>query len=132
MLKKIVAVVLGLVFGMGLLLAPMQTAYADEDNKCVKTSILGKDGQYCDEDGNGSGIFLILGIVVNILTMGIGVLATLGIVISGFQYITSGGNPQQMAKAKRRIIEIVIGLVVYGVMWVFLQWLIPGGVFGNA
>ncbi len=147
MLKKVLGVIFGLVLSFGLVVAPVQSVYADEQDEqttdttdtnnggdksnCVKTSILGSGGEYCDSSGNGGGIFLVLGIVVDILTMGVAVLATLGIIISGFQYITSSGNSQQMSKAKNRIIEIVLGLVVYGVMWAVLQWLIPGGIFGG-
>ncbi|MBR1795938.1 hypothetical protein IJ765_01590 [Candidatus Saccharibacteria bacterium] len=104
----------------------LNNAYADGD--CVETSIIGSGGQYCDD--NGSGVFRILNIVVNVLTMGVGVLGTLGIIIAGIQYLTASGNEAQMAKAKQRIIEVVIGLVVFGVMWAVLQFVIPGGVFG--
>ena len=103
-----------------------------EHSKCVSTSIIGEGGQYCDENGDGSGVYKLLNIVVNVLTMGVGVLGVLGITIAGIQYATSGGNEQQMAKAKKRILEVVLGLVVFGVMWAVLQFIIPGGVFGNA
>lgn len=104
------------------------TPNAPQHDDCVKTSIIGDGGQYCDE--NGSGIYRLLYIVINVLTMGVGVLGVLGIIISGIQYMTASGNEAQMAKSKKRIFEIVLGLVVFGVMWVVLQWLIPGGVFG--
>ncbi len=115
------------VFGVYALAAP---AWADGEN-CVETSILGDEGKYCDDNSDGSGIFMILGIIVNVLTMGVGVLGTLGIIIAGVQYLTASGNEAQMAKAKQRIIEVVIGLVIFGVMWAVLQFIIPGGVFGK-
>jgi len=37
-----------------------------------------------------------------------------------------------MAAAKTRLVAIIIGLAVYAVMWAFLQWLLPGGIFGNS
>lgn len=105
-------------------------AYAADGN-CVESSIIynkEEDGKryYCDTDG--SGIYRILNIVVNVLTMGVGILGTLGVVIAGVMYMTAAGNEAQMTKAKKRILEVVLGLVVYGVMWVVMQWLIPGGV----
>ncbi|MBQ3306355.1 hypothetical protein IJH02_02900 [Candidatus Saccharibacteria bacterium] len=96
----------------------------------VKTSILGDDGCYND-DGKGGGVYDILLIILNILTAGVGVLGVLGLIISGVTYLTARDNEQQVAKAKSRILQIVIGLVVYAVLYLGLQFIIPGGIFGN-
>ncbi len=98
--------------------------------KCVSTSILG-GGEYCD-DGSGKGIVYILGIAVDILTFGIGVAATIGLVVSGIQYLTAGDNVGQIQKARMRIFQIVIGLAIYAVFWGILQFLLPGGLFGGS
>lgn len=92
----------------------------------VKTAILKDCG---DEAGgvNGEGIFCIVGIGLNILTYGVGILGTLGLVISGVQYATAAGDPARMTKAKSRIFQIVIGLVLYAIMYVLISFLIPGG-----
>ena len=129
-MKKILAILAAMMAVVAVVFAPV-AVFADEGSEtqkdCVDTAIIKNDGdQYCDTEG--SGIYRILNIVVNILTIGVGVLGTLGIVISGAQYLTAGGNEAQMGKAKKRIGEVVLGLVVYGVMWVVLQWLIPGGI----
>ena len=71
------------------------------------------------------GIWGVLTIAIDVLTIGIGAAAIAGIIISGIQYMTASGDPAAMTKAKRRLIEIVIGLLVYGVFYVFLRWLIP-------
>ena len=97
---------------------------------CAEANILG-DKEYngkrykCD-DGKGSGVLDILRLVVNILSVGVGVLGVLGIVIAGIQYLTSAGNEEQMRKAKRRIFEIVIGLAAYVLIYALLSWLLPG------
>lgn len=85
----------------------------------VQTALFG-----CYKDG----IWGILAIVLNVLLIGIGVAAVVGIIISGIQYSTSSGDPAQMTKAKNRLVQIIIGLVAFGLMWAFLQWLIPGGI----
>ena len=82
------------------------------------------------DNGGGEGIICILRLVVDILSVGVGILAVLGIVITGIQYLTSGGNEEQMRKSKRRLFEIVIGLVVYVLIYAVLAWLLPG--FGGA
>ncbi len=78
--------------------------------------------------GDVDGIFCILNIALQILTYGVGIVGTLGIVISGIMYLTARDNEQQMTKAKSRIINIIIGLVIYAMMWGLLQWLLPGGI----
>jgi len=62
-------------------------------------------------------------------TVGIGLLAVFGVVISGIQYAAAQDNPQSLAAAKGRITNIVIGIIIYFLMFGALQWLIPGGVF---
>ncbi len=42
----------------------------------------------------------------------IGAFALLIITVSGFRYITSGGNPEKTAKAKNGLIYSLVGLVV--------------------
>ncbi len=83
----------------------------------------------CESGQNGEGIFCILNIGLTVLTWGVGIAATIGIVLSGVQYLTARDSAEQVTKAKNRLINIVIGLVVYAVMWGFLTWLIPGGIF---
>lgn len=85
----------------------------------VETSIL--------PDFSGeNGIKQLLILIVNVLFYGLGAAAVVGVVIAGITYLTARDNEQQVAKAKRRLIEIVIGLVAWAVMWGVLNWLIPG------
>lgn len=77
---------------------------------------------------NESGIGHILGLVITIMSVGIGVLGVIGITIAGVQYLTAKDNEEQVRKAKRRIVEIMIGLAAYAVMAGLLTWLLPGGI----
>ena len=111
-------------------LFPIMPAFADNaqqnDKNCVSTSIIqNADGKYCD-DGGGGGVWAILNIGLTVLTFGIGIAATAGLIICGIQYATSGTNEAQATKARRRIFEIVIGLIAYAVLYLALNWLIPG------
>ena len=88
----------------------------------VETSVI----ECGDDDGKGSAIISILeDYVIPIMTAGIAVLATIGITISGVQYLTAGGNEEQIKKSKRRIFEIVLGLAAYAVVAALLSWLLP-------
>ena len=98
-------------------------------NECpdgsVPTSILGEDGCASD-DGAGSGIMDLLTTTVNIMSVGAAILAAVGIAFSGIQYISAGGSEEQVRKSKRRIFEIVIGMIVYALAYGLLAWLLPG------
>lgn len=85
----------------------------------VETSLI-----ECDETKNG--IWPVLTVAMDVLTILIGAAAVIGIIISGIQYMTASGDPAAVTKAKRRLVEIVIGILAYGVLYVFLRWLIPG------
>ena len=89
----------------------------------VETSIIN-----CEEE---NGINGLLHIVINVMTGLIGVLAVAGMVYAGIQYQTSAGDAAAMAKAKNRIIQIVIGLIVFALMWAVLDVLIPGGILAG-
>lgn len=138
-MKKLVKLFSAFVMVLGLMffMVPSVAVYAEEsddkpaisddapstdDKKC--TSLLGID---CD-DSSGDGIWEILRLILNIMTAGIGVLATVGIVITGIQWMTSRDNEATVVKAKSRLFNIVIGLAVWFLMWIVLSWLLPGGI----
>jgi hypothetical protein len=55
------------------------------------------------------------GLVSNILRIVFGIagaLALLMVILAGFKYITSAGDPQSVAKAKNTLIYSIIGLAV--------------------
>ncbi len=83
----------------------------------VETSILPDD----------LGVEGILKLILNILVYGLGVAAVLGVIIAGILYMTARDSEAQVAAAKKRLYEIVIGLIAWAVMFVILNWLIPGG-----
>lgn len=68
----------------------------------------------------------LLLLVVKILVYGLGVAAVIGVVWAGILYQTARDNEGQVAKAKTRLLEVVIGMVVWAVMFTALNWLIPG------
>lgn len=86
----------------------------------IETSILPENWEIKD----------ILGLALNILVYGLGVAATLGVIIAGIMYMTARDSEQQVAQAKKRLYEIVIGLVAWALMYAVLNWLIPGGLSG--
>lgn len=68
----------------------------------------------------------LLALIAKILFYGLGVAATLGVIIAGIMYLTARDNEQQVTRAKQRLFDVVIGLVAWALMWTILHWLIPG------
>lgn len=125
-MKKIIGCLLAVIMGGMMMTAPVMASCSQTelDKGCVNTSILGNNGCSCD-DGRGSEIKRLLGVVVDVMTIGVGVLGVLGITIVGIQYLTAGGSEEKTRKAKRRLLEIIIGLVAYVLIYALLKWLVP-------
>lgn len=85
----------------------------------VKTAILPESWKIED----------ILNMILLVVTTGVGIAAVGAIVYAGILYITARDNAGQVSKAKTMIMNTVIGVIAYVLMWAFLQWIIPGGVF---
>ena len=84
---------------------------------------------YCGgkaDEPEGEGIKCLINTAVDIMTVGVGILGVIGIMIFGIQYLTAGGNEERTRKAKRRLFEIVIGMVCYVLIYAVLKWLLPG------
>ncbi len=80
-------------------------------------------------DVTQTGVWALLIIAINILTAGIGIAAVAGIVYASIIYATAGGSMDQTKTAKTMIYNIAVGLIAYALMYSFLNFLIPGGVF---
>jgi hypothetical protein len=86
----------------------------------------------CDQsDSSGDGIWKILLLAINILTAGVGVVALGGIVYASILYTTAGGGTEQTKKAMEMIANVVIGLIAYVLMYAFLNYIVPGGLFAS-
>ena len=91
----------------------------DNTPEDVKTAILPESWKIED----------ILNMILLVVTTGVGIAAVGAIVYAGVLYITARDNAGQVSKAKTMIMNTVVGVVAYLLMWAFLQWIIPGGVF---
>ncbi len=100
------------------------------DKKC--TGIDPKTGEtavYTPPKAESTGLWGILILIINILTAGIGIVAVGGIIYASMLYATSGGDMGQVKESKTIIFNIVVGIVAYALMFSFLNFIIPGGLF---
>lgn len=88
----------------------------------------GADTALLDCNDDEGGIWHILSLILDIFSIGVGILGVVGISVAGIQYLSAGEKEEQTRKAKNRIFQIVIGLVLYALVFVGLEWLMPGGI----
>ena len=77
----------------------------------------------------GSPVWILLNVILNILVTLVGVVAVGGLVYAGMMYSSAGDNQDRVKKAKTLMVNITIGLVVFAAMYILLQFIIPGGIF---
>lgn len=77
----------------------------------------------------GTGLGALLNIVINIMALGVGILALGVFVYAGVLYASSRDNQSQVKKAKDMIKNTVVGLIMFGAMYAVIQFIIPGGLF---
>ncbi|NLA43323.1 hypothetical protein GX865_04205 [Candidatus Saccharibacteria bacterium] len=101
-------------------------------NTCggVDTAILKCSQKGASSDITDSGFWGILQIVLNIMVIGVGVGAVGGFVYAGILYASAGDSQEQVKKALDTIRNVVIGLVLFAVMFIAVNYLVPGGILG--
>lgn len=126
--QKVTALI---IFISGILLANAVYSPVVAAETCggAQTAIIKCDQTSQGPDAKNNGIWGVLLIAINILTAGIGIAAVGGIVYASVLYTSAGDSAEQTKKAIQIIRDVVIGLIAYGFMFIFLNYLIPGGIF---
>jgi hypothetical protein len=118
-------------FGSVAFAASADCSKSNEAQCCagVETSII-----HCSNTGGAttakdSGVWALLLMALKIMTAGVGVVAVGGIVYGSILYTTAADKAEQTKKAIGVITNVVIGIIAYGLMFLVLNFLIPGGLF---
>lgn len=69
---------------------------------------------------------------INLLSVTFGLITVISLILGAIQYITSEGDPQKASRAKNRMVNTVFAILAYAVLYGFLQFLVPGGVFNRS
>lgn len=121
MMKRIMMIALAVVSlgvsGMIAFSAP-ELAYADaKDDVCA-----GLPGGCAGNSDNK--INSTLKSVVGILSSIVGAVAVIMLIISGFRYVTSGGDSSKIAGAKNTLIYAIVGIVVVALAQFIVQFVL--------
>lgn len=104
---------------IGALFAPL-VARAVTDCGGVKIAIDVKCGT------NSNPIYAYLQGIILFMGSLIGLAVVITLIVSGIQYASSAGEPANIAKAKQRIFNAVLGLILYIMMAAILTYIVPG------
>lgn len=95
---------------LGVFFVASQPALAQTKNDICEGVAL--TGGSCTEPASGPTVQSTIALVINILSIVVGVIAVIMIIIGGLRYITSGGDSNNTKGAKDTILYAIIGLVV--------------------
>ena len=76
-----------------------------------------------------SPVIMFLTDMFRVVVVGVGIVVTISVVVAGYQFMTSRGEPGKTKAAVNRITQAGLALLLYIFGASFLEWIIPGGVF---
>lgn len=97
-------------------------AYNPLDQACNTSASGSGVCQDASSQGDKNPVVEVINQGIRILGWVVGVTSVLLIMIGGFNYITSAGNPEKTASAKKRIIYALVGLVIAALAWVIVHF----------
>lgn len=96
--------------------------------KGVKLGTKGLDANNCVGSATQNPIFAAITVIAKYLIGLLALVFVFIVVISGFQYIISRGNPDETKAAKQRLEHAVTGIILLVLMTAILNTIIPGGI----
>ena len=134
-MKNVAMSFLGAVLCATLLLASPAAAQTNQKEvKCGDDQVavgVSVDGVNCVDKGTtieNNVIVVWMSNIIKFLTVGIGLAATGGIVYGGFLYLTAQGNAGKAQKGVATIMNALIAILLYALMFAIINFIIPGGV----
>ncbi len=115
------------IIGFSMILALPIVAYASnttsQSEACKGVSVISNGG--CNSlKASGQSLNGTLGLVLNIFSAIVGIVAVIMIIIGGVKYITSNGNSERTNEAKNTILYAIIGLVIVAIAQIIVQFVI--------
>ena len=84
----------------------------------------------CNGASDKDSILTVLVTISNWLAAGVVIAVIGGIIYGAIMYATSAGDAAKAKSATEIIRNAFIALILYFLMWAFLQYIVPGGLFG--
>lgn len=91
------------------LFSPAQTVLAASTPQQTACEAINGTAGCTDANSN---LTPIIKVIVNVMSLVVGVIAIIMIIMAGFKYITSGGESNKVAAAKNALIYAIVGLII--------------------
>lgn len=96
-----------------------KSAACDGINSTFGSSSCSTDGKDATKTANS-----LITTIVNILTALVGIIAVIMIIVGGFKFITSGGESNSVAGARKTIIYALVGLIIVVLAQVIVRFVL--------
>ena len=132
---KRISLLIASVLSLGVMLTPALALAADPCDANGDGVISTKESIQCGANGANGGkaqtsqqatdsFNNIVSSILNILTVVVGVLAVVMIILAGSRFITSSGNKEKVAAARRALVYALIGIVVAAMAQLIAQFVL--------
>ena len=85
--------------------------------------------EICSKAEDSEAIFALLNFFLTILVALVGIVAIGMFIWAGVLYASGDANSNRVAQAKTIMTNTTVGIIAFGLMYLALNWLIPGGIF---
>lgn len=126
MKEKILIFLAVFALGLGALsVIEPQLALAEtaKDAVCQGVGTVGNVAGCAEKEGSPT-VNSVLNTVVNLLSLFVGIIAVIMIIVSGFRYVTSGGDPGKVGGAKSALIYALVGLAIAALAQVLVKYVL--------
>lgn len=98
-------------------------AASSNDEICQTINGISPDGGTCNNP-SGSSVNQLITIAINMLSVVAGVVAVIMLIVSGFKYVTSRGDANQISSAKQSLIYAIVGMVVVALSQIIVKFVL--------
>ena len=121
MKQKLTNCLIALTSAVGALLLFSRSVYA------LDCAVL--PSEICSKAEDSEAIFALLNFFLTILVVLVGIVAIGMFIWAGILYASGDANSNRVAQAKTIMTNTTIGIIAFGLMYLALNWIIPGGIF---
>ncbi len=121
MKQKLTTCLIALTSAVGALLLFSRSVYA------LDCAVL--PSEICSKAEDSEAIFALLNFFLTILVVLVGIVAIGMFIWAGVLYASGDANSNRVAQAKTIMTNTTVGIIAFGLMYLALNWLIPGGIF---
>jgi cytochrome bd-type quinol oxidase subunit 2 len=88
----------------------LSTSSGSASEACQGVGLFDSNTGTCGDQGKAANDALAT--IINFFSVIVGIVAVIMIIVSGLQFMTANGNPQNIAKARSSLMYAIIGLVI--------------------